>query len=446
MFSWKSGICVAGLAAALFANEAATAATPPVNGRAEIRHPGKPSEFVFGTVGEWDDTSVTLRVKGNDRTLKWAELSGVSAYALRSLLIDKKDASAWLKLGTMAWGLNDMRDAKTALTQAAKLDPKLNADIEAIEASSAGLLLEPPGEELMRDVPQEPNDEVVASAVLKSKYHKTSAADAKISLADNREEAKKIAEEQHIVFKEVETEHFLIFTDWSPNSYGFIKQNLEAANACVSKQFDISPSENIFVGKLTVYMFEKHSDFLKFAVSYDHLPPSEGIAGYYASRGTSKAHLAMSKPNFGVGHEQEVNWAYVLTHEFTHAFVARYRSSRHLPTWINEGIAEVVASGQFPREVKSTAARVAAGTSSLTPLFDEHAGMQPGEIYPVMRTLTEVLILKDRKKFLVMFDQMKAGASGAKALKDNYGMTFADLERVWRVYVGQKPQKSLTGP
>jgi hypothetical protein len=276
----------------------------------------------------------------------------------------------------------------------------------------------------------------------KSKYRKTTPGDAKASLASNREEAKAIAAEMHIKFAEVETDHFLVFTDWNPSSYGFITKNLEAANTCVSKQFEISPTENIFVGKLAVYMFETHDDFLKFAVSYDHLPPNPGIAGYYASRGTAKAHLAMSKPAFGQGHEQEVQWAYVLTHEFTHAFVARYRSPRHLPTWINEGIAEVVASGQFPRDVKPIAARVAADNPSIAPLFDDRAGMQQGIMYPVMRTSTEVLILKDRKKFLAMFDELKAGASGAKALKDNYGMTFNDLEKMWRAYVGQREKRS----
>jgi hypothetical protein len=272
----------------------------------------------------------------------------------------------------------------------------------------------------------------------KPKYRKTTPADAKAAMALTRDAAKKISEAMHLNLKEVVSDHFLVFTDWDPSSYGFIRQNLEAANTCVAKQFDISPSENIFVGKLGVYMFNKHADFLKFAAAYDHLPPDNEIAGYYASGGGEMPHLVMSKPNYGAGHQKEIEWAYVLTHEFTHAFVARYRSSRRIPTWINEGIAEVIASSQFPRDVKSDAVAVASSHQSLAPLFSDRAGMQPGEMYPVMRTVTEVLISTSRKKFLAMFDELKAGAPGAKALMDNYGLTFDDLERGWRASLGVK--------
>ncbi len=123
------------------------------------------------------------------------------------------------------------------------------------------------------------------------------------------------------------------------------------------------------------------------------------------------AYMAMSKPASG-GHQQEIERAYVLTHEFTHAFVARYRTPRYIPTWINEGIAEVIASSQFPRDVRSVAAEVARANSSLSPLFEDRAGIQQGEMYPVMRTITEILISTNRKKFSATFDELKAGPRG----------------------------------
>ncbi len=383
--------------------------------RAELRHPGKPSEFLVGALVTWDDDSVTLHVKDADQTVRWDELTGVSAYALRSKVIDKKDAQAWMKLGTLAWGLNDTRDAKTALAMAGKLDPSLKGDIEAVQASGAGVLLEPAGPELMHD--EDPAEAAASGADPKSpkpKYRKTTPADAKESLALTRAAASKVNEEMKLNLKEVETDHFLVFTDWDPSSYGFIKQNLEGANTCVSKNFEISPSENIFIGKLGVYMFNKHEDFLRFAQTHDHLPANNALAGYYTTGGGEMAHMAMSKPASGAGHQQEIEWAYVLTHEFTHAFVARYRTTRRIPTWIGEGIAEVIASSQFPRDVRSRAAEVARANASLAPLFNDRAGIQQGAMYPVMRTVTELLISTDRKKFLAMFDELKAGALGRR--------------------------------
>jgi hypothetical protein len=148
----------------------------------------------------------------------------------------------------------------------------------------------------------------------------------------------------------------------------------------------------------------------------------------------------MSKPDIppgaATGRQIETAWAYVLTHEFTHAFVARYRSPRLIPTWLNEGIAEVIASSQFPVNVRPQAREYAQTHSSLGSLFDDAAGIQPAAMYPVMRTLTEVLLARDGKKFLQFFDEIKAGATGARALKDAYGWTFADLEAAWRASLG----------
>jgi hypothetical protein len=436
---WKRSAFALLLLPGLAAAAVAPAAPKVVTAHVEVRHGEKAPESVLGKLVSWDDTSLTLHVKDADRELKWEDLTGISAYALRSTLIDRKDPEAWIKLGTLAWGLNDSRDARVALAQALKLDPKLKADVEAIEASGAGILLEAQAPELMHDAKPDADDGQdgdVSVTKGKIKYRKTTPAQAKEALAKSRADSKKICDEFKLDLKEIETDHFIVFTDWPASSYPFIEKNLEAAKTCVSKQFELLPTDNIFVGKLAVYMFNTHGDFLKFGVEVDHLPPgATTVEGYYATGGGLAPHLVMSKPDFGVGHQQEVNWAYVLTHEFTHAFVARYRSTRHLPTWINEGIAEVIASSQFPKDVKGIAREVAASNYPLSRLFNERAGMQSGEMYPVMRTLTEVLILKDHKKFLAMFDQMKAGAPAAKALKDNYGMTFEDLEKLWRVYI-----------
>jgi hypothetical protein len=53
-----------------------------------------------------------------------------------------------------------------------------------------------------------------------------------------------------------------------------------------------------------------------------------------------------------------------------------------------------------------------------------------------MRTLTEVLLAQDGQKFLQMFDELKGGATGARALKDAYGWSFSDLEAAWRTELG----------
>ncbi len=132
----------------------------------------------------------------------------------------------------------------------------------------------------------------------------------------------------------------------------------------------------------------------------------------------------------------ELQWAFVLAHEFTHAFVYRYKTSRLPPLWVNEGLADTVAMEQFPivREYER-ASLMMRRTQSLAEFFQTEATQREFAYYPVNRTLVETLIAKDRRAFIQWFDDMKAGEDAEAALKKRYGWTFADLEGYWRRYV-----------
>jgi hypothetical protein len=88
-----------------------------------------------------------------------------------------------------------------------------------------------------------------------------------------------------IEFHTIETPHFLVFTDWDPREYDFLKENVENAYAAVSKQFDRSTKDNVFVGKLPIFMITANKDFMRFAKELSHMTaPPKGLAGYYTGR------------------------------------------------------------------------------------------------------------------------------------------------------------------
>jgi hypothetical protein len=416
----------------------AVPADKPVWARVFVRQDNKSPEEIDGTVNSWNPQDLIIKTKTSERKLLWTDLTGSSAYQLRFRVMEQKDPHAWMSLGTLAWGLGDKIDGRSALERALQMDPKLADDVDATLASTPGILMDPPApSELLQDdstpLPQ-------ARGGLVTKYLKSTPERAKAAMAQTRADAARVGKTMNIQFHELETAHFLIFTDWGRDSDGFLEDNLEAAYKVVSNQFDIPADENVFAGKLGVFMFNNHADLLKCARRFDGFPADSQLAGYFVFPADVVAHLATSKPDApknASGDAVRTEWAYVLTHEFTHAFVSRYRTPLPIPTWINEGVAEVVASQQFPRDVKPQARKMER-SPDLAKLFDDHAGHQKAEMYPVMRTLTEVLLLKDRQSFLNMFDELKTGTSGAKALKDNYGWSFGDLENYWRKYLGKK--------
>ena len=249
-----------------------------------------------------------------------------------------------------------------------------------------------------------------------------------------------------------ETDHFLVFTDWDPREFDFLKMNLEGANRAVSRQFNIPENQNVFVGKLPVFMFTRQGDFQKFLAEATRLGDSSTVLGLYAGRGDGSGFLTMWKPTVGEdsggvrrgtdAKSLEIarrRWARTLTHEFTHAFLARYKSNRPIPRWLNEGIAEMIADGIFPDPFRRRFAKtMAVGDQGVEKIFDDDY-MPPGQYYPVMMTMAEGLVKQDRKRFVGMVDAIKGGAEPEEALRDAYGVGYDGLVKAWQHYVQRSP-------
>ena len=150
--------------------------------------------------------------------------------------------------------------------------------------------------------------------------------------------------------------------------------------------------------------------------------------------------MAMWKPDIakfnGDLKKAQERWGYTLTHEFTHAFVNRYRSNARVPRWMNEGLAEVIAQSVFPRpEARMHARNMASRTDAhIETIFDDEQ-MPGGQYYPVMQTMVEMLIAKDTPRFIRMFNAIKDGTKAQQALKDFYGVDNAGLLQAWKEFI-----------
>src|SRR5437764_1400056 len=130
-----------------------------------------------------------------------------------------------------------------------------------------------------------------------SKYIKSTPAQDAAEMVRVRKVSQEVQKALEVKFAEIGTPHFLIFTDWpGSGAQDFLRTNLEGAYGVVSRQFDIPTSENIFIGKLPVYMFDRFADFKKFAQEYDELNVNDAVQGYFAGRDDGGGHLAMWKP------------------------------------------------------------------------------------------------------------------------------------------------------
>jgi hypothetical protein len=421
----------------------------PVGGEAYIKGADGKAKAVRGMLVRFDNTSFTMLSNKIETQYDWADCTPASAVTLRQKTINRTSATDWLTLGEFAWNMGAASQAKQALRMAVQLDDSLQSQADGILASTPQLPARPvakesatgdenktpqpdPGnsEELIRSgrTPADPRAIVLKPARIA--YAPATPEQADAANAAARERAAETARQLGITFHEMETDHFLIFTDWDQGNYDFLQTKLEKAYTIVARQFGMDAKDNIFVGKLPVFMFERYEDFSNI---------NRQVAGYYQGTTNGFGHMAMWKPDKTMTVTSSLDearqlWGHVLIHEFTHAFMARYRSNVHIPTWLNEGIAELISSEEIPQRGQWTNARqIAMGNDYIGFLFRVNAS-PPGRYYPVMHTIAEMLAVNNRKNLIKMIDAIKDGTDPEEALQTYFKLDFARLEIAWREY------------
>ena len=119
----------------------------------------------------------------------------------------------------------------------------------------------------------------------------------------------------------------------------------------------------------------------------------------------------------------------------------RYKSWRNIPTWANEGLAEVLGAELVPNKSRQISRRTAA-TSSLST-----QGVGPGFFtatfidgwqYPVAENLCSYMISANRKGYVAFINAIKEGVTPEKALQTVYGATEERLVEAYKQSMGVK--------
>jgi hypothetical protein len=368
------------------------------------------SQKVAGDLIRYDANMVCIKNTSGEHEVKWSQLILASQHAVRARIVNRASAAEMLELAELAMKCNLREQAKLDVAAAVQIDPAAQLKGDAILRSG-------PGSKWQLDKYKKSTPEEDAKAIELAK-----------ALAGETAKLLKIK------LAEVQTPHFIIFTNWDPREYDFLKTNCEAAYSAVSKQFDIPVQQNVFVGKLPIYMLKAHSEFQTYAKTIDQYQVRDTVAGYYMPHPDGSGHMVMWKPDIRQSRDAaEINWARTLTHEFTHAFMARYRSNQSVPRWLNEGLAEVVAVNQFPLPIYNYVHVMAGRKFGFQELFNDKV-MPTGDMYPVMQTMVEYLIHLDRAEFYRYLNDLKDGMDPDEALMKHFVQDRRSFEMHWRGY------------
>jgi hypothetical protein len=186
--------------------------------------------------------------------------------------------------------------------------------------------------------------------------------------------------------------------------------------------FGVPKDENIWFGKAVIFVFFKRDDFKKFEREIFHIEKDAGGRCHQSGNGSVYITFFRSDPAEG--------FARTLTHESTHGFLFRYRARARIPSWANEGLAEVMEFELVPAAgiKQASDAQAKVELRGADPFKGFFSGDQIDfKQYPIARTLTEYMIRQNKRGYVDFINGIKDGLSAEQSLKEKYGMSPDEL-------------------
>src|SRR5262249_41858093 len=130
----------------------------------------------------------------------------------------------------------------------------------------------------------------------------------------------------------------------------------------------------------------------------------------------------------------EQDFARILVHETTHGFLHRYRSPVHIPSWANEGLADVmkyelVPAAGLKQNNDAIAKQALSQRDALKNFFT--ADYIENEQYSIARTLAEFMIKQNKQGYVQFINGLKGHLSAEDALKQKFGMSKEELIKAY---------------
>lgn len=234
----------------------------------------------------------------------------------------------------------------------------------------------------------------------------------------------------------IETDHFLIWTDWEYRHRKKLSRWCEAMYDAMIQQFQLDPKQEVFLAKCPMYCWKTKARFKKFARYFDGYEGSNALGYTRSIEKNGHVHVVLMRA--GKTHYDFDRFASTLVHEGTHAFIHRLYSNRLIPHWVNEGLADMVAERVLKDRCNNgeNAALLANPYVQYDwPIMDmiESVNEISVEQYPLAHSLIAWLEGLNHAHFSGFIRSLKKGDTLPAALSDNFdGLTLEQLDSRWR--------------
>lgn len=383
----------------------------------------------------WDQTGVMM---DDQQKVRWSELPAPDAWHLCAQLVNVDSAEDWL---TMAKALGELPDGKewsrraahwsfwlSAQTtiDAAKLmkkmggsvDPKLNAPPKEVVLDEANGV---EGKE--QGDPEREWNPAAPWPLLTAQEQADAVAELKADMIRLGDAVKK-------TLNLAENDFFLFYTDMDLNDAQVLLEAVTMTYQSMLATFDMPPAENVFWGKCVIIHCGSYEMFAEVQKRRFGSGAVQHMGGMTHRRGPQVHVVTWQYPDESKLHA-------TIPHEIVHAFMARYRTARELPLWLEEGLADYVASivmvdSPMDKERRPTGVNFIKTIGPVNAILDmrcTHDGW-PGPRnagYAVGYLMVELMFQRDAGAALRCIRAIKDGKPWETALEEDFGLTRDEL-------------------
>lgn len=245
----------------------------------------------------------------------------------------------------------------------------------------------------------------------------------------------------------VESEHFLIWTDWGPRERSRLTNWAEAMYSSLCERFGLDVERDIFLAKCPVFCFRSKARFSRFAREFDGYD-ARGAIGYTRSI-EKNGHVHMAFARMGSTPADYNRFACTLVHEGTHAFLHRIFGSMLLPHWVNEGYAELSAErvlGERCPALENADLLARSYARFDWPVADFLSRLSSIEVhqYPLAHSVISYLEVRSPQGLVRFIRDLKRGSELSTALAGNFdGLTVLELDRAWKDWIRESMSPPL---
>jgi hypothetical protein len=416
-------------------------------------------KLLDGKLVAYDEEGFDL-VRGKDKAVrvKWSELAAPGVYNVTSSIIGPKAGGEdWMWVGrTMQKVEGGAPFADKAFARAVKLDPKLQEAVDALKRPAADKTekSEPSESSTTQEDSAAPSTAAGPQMIGKVRSGawppQTDEQRAK-RVAELKTFAEDAAKKLNRPLQLNETKYFLFFSDLPPHDARNWAGLLDRMYARLAELFAVQRETatttgsrpvrggsgdyvNVWDGKALVFVFQGADDYRRFQ-RVVHDTDAGSSAGMCHCFGDGRVHIAFYRQ------ADPLTFAHVLVHESVHGFVHRFRTPAVVPSWANEGLAEVIASELVPRpgrarEREMTAKAGLQGRAELGGMF-EAKHIEPWQ-YPVAETLCAYMIRQSRANYVEFIAGIKDGLTWQQSLEQRYRAPRERLAGAYRQSLGLK--------